>query len=373
MGCDGFGMVEKPRQAIERDIAIDLLKHVEHATDGLVVRGVQAERPALLHQMAHHRLQFVFHGVRQVGARLKEVLEVRCREHQHFSRTVVPQKVIALVQLHATGPVLEVSQFFLGFLRKQVVSDTDGQLLIFGQLFDDLIIVGIVLETPAGINCTGEAQAVEFAHELAGGVDLILQRQLRPLGEGRIENHRVGPRHQHAGRIAVGIAYDLATRRVRGITGITCHSQRGPIEQGPVIQVQNKDRGVRGRLVEFFQGGHAFFGELELVPAAHHAHPLRRWCALGLFLEHAQRIGQRGHTFPAQFEVVVQPATDQVQVRVIETRNDTATFEVNYLRVRTTQGHRLSIGADRHKAALANGNGAGLRVVAIDSMKSAIE
>ena len=314
MRGDGFGMVEKPRQAIERDIAIDLLEHVEHATDGFVIGGVQAERPALLHQMTHHRLQFVFHGLRQVRARFKEVLEVRRREHQHFPGAVVPQEVIALVQFHTAGPVLEVGQFFLGLLRKQVVGNTDSQLLVFGQLLDDLVIVGIVLKTTAGINRAGEAQAVELAHKLAGGVHLILQRQLRPLGQGRVENHRVGSRHQHAGRVAVGISHNLATRRVRGITGIAGNPQRGPIKQGPVIQVQDKYRGIRGRLIEFFQGRHAFFGELEFVPAAHHPHPLRRRRALGLFLEHAQRIGQRWHTFPAQFEVVIQATTDQMQV-----------------------------------------------------------
>ena len=137
--------------------------------------------------------------------------------------------------------------------------------------------------------------------------------------------------------------------------------------------MQDKDRSVRGRLVQFLQGGQALFGELEFVPAADHAHPLRSRRAIGLILEHAQRIGQGWHAFPAQFEVVVQAATDQVQVRVIKARDDTAPLEVDDLGARTAQGHCLSIGADGHKAAIADGHGTGMGVFAIDGIKLAIE
>ena len=112
---DGFGVVEEPRQAIERDIAVDLLEHVEHARDRFVVGGMQAERPALLDQVAHHRLQLFFHGLRQVRARLEEVLEVGGGEHQHFASAVVAQEVGTAVQLDAGCPLPEVVQFFLGF------------------------------------------------------------------------------------------------------------------------------------------------------------------------------------------------------------------------------------------------------------------
>ncbi|MCY1361287.1 hypothetical protein D9M69_479480 [compost metagenome] len=217
---DGFGVVEKPRQAVERNVAINLLEHIEHAADGFVVGGVQTERPALLDQMAHYWFQFGFHGLRQVRARFEEVFEVRRREHQHFPGAVVPQEIIALVQLHAAGPVLEVGQLFLRFLGEQVVGDAHGQLLVLRQLLDHLVIVRVILETAAGIDGTGQAQAIEFAHELTGRVDLILQRQLRPLGQGRVQNHRIGPRHQHAGRLAIGVTHDLATRRVRRVTGV---------------------------------------------------------------------------------------------------------------------------------------------------------
>ncbi|MNK42665.1 hypothetical protein D3C87_613560 [compost metagenome] len=240
-------------------------------------------------------------------------------------------------------------------------------------MLDHLIIVRVVLETAAGINCTGQAEAIEFAHELAGRVDLIFQRQLRPLGQRRVEDHRVRPRDQHAGRIAVGIANDLATRRVRRVAGVTGHAQRGAVEQRTVIQVQDEHRCVRRGLVDFFQGRHAFFGELEFVPATDYAHPLRGRRAVGLILEHAQGVGQRRHAFPAQFEVVVQTATDQVQVRVVETRNDAATVHVDHLRVRPTQGHGLVVVANDHEAAVGDRHGTGQRFGAVDGMKLAIE
>jgi hypothetical protein len=59
---------------------------------------VQAERPALLDQVAHHRFQFL-HGLRQVRARLEEVLEVGGGEHQHLAGAVVAQEVVALCSL----------------------------------------------------------------------------------------------------------------------------------------------------------------------------------------------------------------------------------------------------------------------------------
>ncbi|MNP01291.1 hypothetical protein D3C76_931000 [compost metagenome] len=191
---------------------------------------MQAKRPALLHQVPYHRFQVLFHGSRQVRARFKEVFEIRRREHQHFPGTVVPQEIVALAVARGTGPVLEVGQFFLGLLGKQVVGDAHGQLLVLGQLLDDLVVVRVILITTAGVDRAGDPQAIEFAHELPGRVDLVLQRQFRSFGQRRIENHCVGPGDQHASGIAVGIALDFAAWRVRRIAGISHHFQRGAIE-----------------------------------------------------------------------------------------------------------------------------------------------
>ncbi len=334
---------------------------------------MQAERPALLHQVTHHRFQFLFHGQRQVGARFEEVFEVGGGEHQHFTGAVVAQVVVALVQGDAAGPVLEVAEFFLGLLGEQVVGDAHRQLLVLGQLLDHCVVIGIVLETAAGIDGAGQAQAIEFAHELASRIDLVFQRQFRAFGQGRIQDHRIGPRHQHAGGVAIAVAHDLATRRVRRVLGVAGHAQSRAVKQGAVVQVQHEHRGIRRGLVEFLQGRHALFGELEFVPATDHTHPLRCRGAVGLVLEHAQGIGQGRHAFPAQFEVVVQAATNQVQVRVVETRDNRAALEVDDLGRAATQGHRFSVGANGNEAALVDGDGGRTRVFTVHGVELAIE
>ena len=289
---DGFGVIEKPRQTGERNVAIDLLEHIEHAADGFVVSGVQAEWPALFNQVSNHGFQILFHGGWQVGAGLQEVFKVGGGERQHLPGTVVPQEVVALTVVRGTGPVLEVGQFFLGLLSEQVVGDANGELLLLGQLLNDLIVVRVILITAAGIDCTGDTQTIEFAHELTRGVHLIFQRQLRTLGQGRIQNHRVGAGDQHAGGVAVGVPLDFAARRVRRVAGIADHFQRGPVEQRAVVQMQDEYRGIGRSLVQFIEGRQAFFGKLEFVPATHHPHPLRCGRAVSLILEHAQGIDQ---------------------------------------------------------------------------------
>ncbi|MNI30568.1 hypothetical protein D3C73_844200 [compost metagenome] len=137
--------------------------------------------------------------------------------------------------------------------------------------------------------------------------------------------------------------------------------------------MQDEHRRVRRGLVEFFEGRHAFFGELEFVPATDHSHPLRRRRAIGLVLEHAQRIGQRRHAFPTQFEVVVQTATDQVQVRVVETGNNATALEVDHLRIRAAQRHGFGVVPHRDETTLADRHGSGERVLAVNGMKLAIE
>ena len=86
---------------------------------------------------------------------------------------------------------------------------------VVGQLLDDLVVLGIVLEAAAGVDGAGDAEPVELAHEMAGRVELVLERQLRALGERRVEDAGVRLGEQQAGRIACGVAHDLAARRVR--------------------------------------------------------------------------------------------------------------------------------------------------------------
>ncbi|MNP53496.1 hypothetical protein D3C76_1479760 [compost metagenome] len=148
-------MVKEPVQAVERDLAVDLLEHVQHPADGLVVGGVEAERPAMLHQMAHHALQLVLHAGSQIRARLEEVFEVGGGEDQHLARAVMAEEVGALARLEHVGPLLEVFQLVTRALGKEVVGDADRHLLFLVQLGDHLVVFRVVLETTAGINGAG--------------------------------------------------------------------------------------------------------------------------------------------------------------------------------------------------------------------------
>jgi hypothetical protein len=127
-------VVEEPVQAVERNIAVHLLKHVQHAADGFVIGGVQAERPAVLHQMAHHALQLVFHARREIRARFKEIFKIGGGEDQHFARAVVAEEVAALTRREHVGPFLKVFQLVARTLGKEVVGDADGHLLFGVQL-----------------------------------------------------------------------------------------------------------------------------------------------------------------------------------------------------------------------------------------------
>ncbi|MNE41681.1 hypothetical protein D3C80_1357630 [compost metagenome] len=60
--ADGLGVIKEPGQSVERNVTVDLLEHIEHPRNRLIVGGMQAKRPALLHQMAHHRFQITFHA-----------------------------------------------------------------------------------------------------------------------------------------------------------------------------------------------------------------------------------------------------------------------------------------------------------------------
>ncbi|MCY1422136.1 hypothetical protein D9M71_378060 [compost metagenome] len=137
--------------------------------------------------------------------------------------------------------------------------------------------------------------------------------------------------------------------------------------------MQQEYRGVRRGLVDFFQGGHTFFGELELVPATDHAHPLRGGRARSLVLEHAQGIGHRRHAFPAQLQVVVQATADQVQVRVVQAGNDRALLEVDDLRGGALVGHGLGVVAHGDEAAILDGDGGRSGFFTINGVQFTVE
>ena len=125
-----FGVIEEPVQAIERDITINFLKYVQHSADRFIVGGVQAERPAMLHQVTNHALQLIFHPLRQIRTWLKEVFKIRCRKDQHFPRPVGTIEVGSLPWLEHIGPAFKVFQFLLRTLGKQIVGNTYRHLFV---------------------------------------------------------------------------------------------------------------------------------------------------------------------------------------------------------------------------------------------------
>jgi len=86
--------------------------------------------------------------------------------------------------------------------------------------------------------------------------------------------------------------------------------------------MKHKDRRVRRGFVQLVQRRHAPLGELKLRPAAHHPDPLSRWGSPSLLSQNAQTIRERWHAIPAKLEIVVEPAANQVSMRIVQAWND---------------------------------------------------
>ncbi|MNN25825.1 hypothetical protein D3C81_1393140 [compost metagenome] len=241
------------------------------------------------------------------------------------------------------------------------------------QVLDDVVVIGVVLVAAASIDHAGHAKPVHFAHEMARGVLLVLGRQLRALGQRGVEDGGVGLGQQQAGRIAGLVADDLAARRIRRVLVVADRAQRGAVEQGAVVEVQDEDGGVGRGGVEFRQRGQALFDELVLGEAAHHAHPLRSRRAGHLVLEHAHGVRQRAHAVPAQFHVVVQAAPDDVHVAVDQPGNGPPAVQVDDLRLRAGQFHDVLARAHADEAAILDGDGIGLGVGAVKRGELAVD
>src|SRR5882672_2639470 len=110
--------------------------------------------------MPNDGLQLAFHHRYHARPWYKKVLKVRSGKNQHFPRSVDAIKVIPVSWLCHFGPALEVAQFLLRFLGKEVVSKPKRQLSVAVQFVHNAIIIGIVLKTAAGINDTGDSKTV---------------------------------------------------------------------------------------------------------------------------------------------------------------------------------------------------------------------
>ena len=226
---DRLTVVKEPVKTVEWDFAIHFFIDVQGAADRLVVGGVQAERPTIFDEVTDDHLEFVLHHGRHLRARLKEVFEIGRREDEHLARTVHPVEVVARPGPRHLRPALEVCQLLLGLLGEQVVGEADGQLASLVKFVDDLVVVRVVLKTAAGVDDAGDAEAVEFAHELARRVHLVLARELRPFGERGIQNHRVRAGDEQPRRVAVLISLNLAARRIGRVFRVPDGAQGGAV------------------------------------------------------------------------------------------------------------------------------------------------
>src|SRR5882762_6929727 len=103
-------------------------------------------------------------------------------ENQHLAGAVVAKVVVALFVLRGSRPVREVLLLALRLLREEVVGKSDRELAVVVELLDDSVVLGIVLEAAARVDGSGDAEPIQLAHEVPGGIELIVERQLRPLG-----------------------------------------------------------------------------------------------------------------------------------------------------------------------------------------------
>src|SRR5450830_634500 len=137
--------------------------------------------------------------------------------------------------------------------------------------------------------------------------------------------------------------------------------------------MQHENRGVGCGEIEFLNRRHAAFGELKLGPATDYTYPLRVRCAISLRLQHAQCIDDGRYAFPTQFQVVVQAAADQMEVRVIEARHDRTTTEIDDLGIGLLMAHDGFGVADFDEFAIADGDGGSDGILTINGVKLAVD
>src|SRR6266478_9461900 len=101
---------------------------------------------------------------------------------------------------------------------------------------DHLIVLGVVLETAAGIDNAGDAKTIEFAHEGARRVHLLLERKFWPLRQRRIQDKGTGPCDQQAGGITGLVSLDFAAGWIWRVLVISHYSEGGAIQQRPRIE-----------------------------------------------------------------------------------------------------------------------------------------
>ncbi|GGY51269.1 hypothetical protein GCM10010363_35330 [Streptomyces omiyaensis] len=362
-GGDGLRVVEEPAVAgREEAVGREAFEDGEVAADGLVVGGVQAEAPAVLHEEADGPLELVLVAGGEFGPGLGEVLEVGGGPGEVLPRAVEPQPGVAVPGADGGDPAGEVGQFLPGGLREEVVGDAQGEPSRRGEPDDRGVVVGKALEASGGVDGRGEPEAVELPQEVACGERAFLLREGGRLGEGRVEDEGTGGREEHSGRFAVPAAHDPSAARVGGVAGESGGAHRGPVEDGGLVEVEDEDGGVGGGGVQLGHGGHPALGELLRRPAADDPHPLAPGRPRRLFAEHGEPFAEGGDAVPAQLQDVVEAAADDVQVGVVESGDDAAAQRVDHAGRRTDVPGDGAVVADGEDPSVADGERPGRRV-----------
>ena len=363
---DGFGVVEEPVQALQRNVLIDLLEDVQRSRDRLVIGRMHAPRPAVLGEHPHDAFEIALHFRRHVRPLGPEILKIGSGEDEHLARSVVPEVVVALLVAGGCRPAKEVLLLLLRLLGEQVVGQADGEQLLVRQLLDHRIVVRIVLEAAAGVDRARDAEPVEFAHEMARGIELVVKGEFGALGERRVQDGGVRLGQQQSRRVAGRIAHDVTSGRRRRLLRIADGAKRRGVEQCAIVEMQEEDRRIRRDRVDLVDGRQALLGELMLGEPANDAHPLRRGRHRNLSLQHVHSVGKAAHAVPAQLHVEVQTATDDVEMVVDQAGKDAAPLQVDHSGIGPAMRHDLVRTADRKETAVLDGDGLGARVGAVE-------
>jgi hypothetical protein len=141
----------------------------------------------------------------------------------------------------------------------------------------------------------------------------------------------------HAGRLVVGVALELAAR---GDIGILADIEllHGLLrQQRPVVEVLDVDGIVRCSLRDLLRRRAALLGELLLGPASGHDDPGPRRLRLRGTCDFRERFLQRRHADPVGFGAEGQRGADAVNVAVGEAGNHGAAAEVDHSCVRACE------------------------------------
>ena len=222
-----------------------------------------------------------------------------------------------------------------------------------------MVIVGVVLVAAPGVDAARDAKSVQLPHELRVEFSLILGGELRPLGQGVVEDRGIRPGDEQAGGVALLVPLDFPAGRLGRVLRVADGPQRRPVQQSPVVQVQDEDWRVGAAALISSRRRHPPLGELELAPAAHDANPLRRRGAPGLLPEHPQGVGQDGT--PSQRSSMLKLSPPRIRCVWESFRPGTSALAGSG-RSTVVRGPRkcitsLLVGADAEDAAAPDGDG----------------